>query len=429
MVRAFLVTNPTIRNRWKTPEYLLLGYLLVVTASTLIYSPELSKSLPTIGLITFGLIAYYAVYMSVVSAERLQKAANIFLMVVLLNALYGIFSTFSHFALHTHFGISTNSDFGPGVFGLSYEHDIFASTCGAGAVMFFALWREPNRVMTERMAGFGFLMCTIAMFLGLSRAAWIGYGLAMIALVFLTRRVTARRVRFGRVGVILLGATVMLVVVAYLFISAQSGTQQQNSSVIGGIKAKLGVLVNIGGGTGRARTSELRTAVGDLPESPVIGLGANTYGMRHLLQKSKNNYIGDVWIRALYEAGIAGLLLLAGAVVLILWPNRTVMSSRGSLAPIARAFTFGWIVLIIAYAGTDDTLYMWPWIMLGLARVAHVLANRESQALRLGRFGARQEALDGGDPSADGAIAAGAGPLGAPGGPGVPVRRNLPRSR
>jgi hypothetical protein len=118
----------------------------------------------------------------------------------------------------------------------------------------------------------------------------------MIALVFLTRRVTARRVRFGRVGVILLGATVMLVVVAYLFISAQSGTQQQNSSVIGGIKAKLGVLVNIGGGTGRARTSELRTAVGDLPESPVIGLGANTYGMRHLLQKSKNNYIGDVWI-------------------------------------------------------------------------------------------------------------------------------------
>ena len=49
--------------------------LLLVTASTFAYSPDIRKSLPTIGLIAFGLVAYYAVYMSVASAERMRKAA------------------------------------------------------------------------------------------------------------------------------------------------------------------------------------------------------------------------------------------------------------------------------------------------------------------------------------------------------------------
>src|SRR5439155_24315064 len=44
-VRAYLMTNTAVRNRWRAPEYLLLGYLIVVTASSLAYSPQLSKSL------------------------------------------------------------------------------------------------------------------------------------------------------------------------------------------------------------------------------------------------------------------------------------------------------------------------------------------------------------------------------------------------
>jgi hypothetical protein len=59
------------------------------------------------------------------------------------------------------------------------------------------------------------------------------------------------------------------------------------------------------------------------------------------------------------------------------WPNRIVRTSTTPLAPLARAFTFAFIVLIIAYAGTDDTLYMWPWILLALARAARLLAERE----------------------------------------------------
>lgn len=391
MIRGYLMTNPAIRNRWKAPEYLLMGYLIAVTWSTFASSPQLTKSLPTLGLIAFGVVAYFAVYVSMSSAERLRTAVNIFLVVVLINALYGIFATFAHLALHTHFGVSVKSNYGPGVFGLSYEHDIFASTCGAGAVMFFALWREPNRIMSSRLAVFGFFVCTVAMLLGLARAAWIGYAVAMLLLIFLTRRSVRARARFGRIGIVLLGSVLVIVATSFLLISTPSGSLTQNTSVLGGIKAKLEVLFNPNSQTGRARVSELHTALADLPQSPLIGLGANTYGMRHPLQPGSNNFIGDMWVRALYEGGIVGLALLLIAVLLILWPNRTLTTTRGSLAPMARALTFGWIVLIIAYAGTDDTLYMWPWIMLGLARAARVLADREARAARLGRMVQRPE--------------------------------------
>jgi hypothetical protein len=50
---------------------------------------------------------------------------------------------------------------------------------------------------------------------------------------------------------------------------------------------------------------------------------------------------------------------------------------------VARAFTFGWASLGIAYIGTDSMLLMWPWLLLGLTRAAHLLAERQYRALRL----------------------------------------------
>jgi O-antigen ligase len=388
-IRAYLMTNPAVKIRWKLPEYLLLGYVILLATSSILYSPQFSKSLPTVGLIAFGLLAYYAVVRAVATPERLFTAAKIFLVVILINAVYGILAAVAHFTIHTRFGISTNSDFGPGVFGLSYEHDIFASTCAVGAVAFFALWRESDRtshIVSPRLALFGFVACSVAMLLGLARAAWLGYALAMVLLVVTTRRATRSRVRFGRAGGVLLGATLVGIVASYLFVTSPTGTADQNTCVICGIKGKISELINPNTGTGRARVNEFRTAVNDLPESPMIGLGANTFGMRHPEARGKNNYIGNVWLRSLYETGIFGLIFFAGAILLILWPNRVLTSSSGQVAAVARALSFGFVVLLVAYAGTDDTLYMWPWIMLALVRASRALANREFELQRISRL-------------------------------------------
>jgi len=222
------------------------------------------------------------------------------------------------------------------------------------------------------------------MLLGLSRAAWIGYGIAMILLIVMTRRGLRAPVRIERTGVILLTfvlAVVMLGSIAANVTSASSGT-----SVLGGITAKFANLTNVTSGTGHQRINELNTALTDVKTSPIIGLGANTYGIHHppviASRSSKNSYIGNVWLRALYESGIVGLALLFGGLLRVLWPSASVTGSRGELAPIARALVFAGITLAIAYLGTDDTLYMWPWILWGLARAARVLADRELVVMR-----------------------------------------------
>jgi hypothetical protein len=404
-VRTLLVRDA--RNRWKLPEIMLIGYALVLLLSSLTRSPNLRTSLPTVGDIWFGVTAYLIVFWAIGTAERLRVAARIFLIVILLNAVYGILAAVGHLVAHTHFGISTQSAYGPGVFGLSYEHDIFASTCGAGAVMFYALWREPNEFFSERFSGFAFLACTLAMFLGLARAAWIGFGVSMLLLIVLTRRSLPARARIGRTGAILLTVTFGGILLAYILLATPTGSATNNSSVVAGIKAKVGQLFNVNSGTGHARVSETRTALADVKGSPLIGLGANTYGIHHPLAKTKNNYIGNVWLRALYETGIIGLGLLFGAIALILWPNRTLTSSRLPIAPLARALTFGWIVLAFAYLCTDDTLYMWPWILLALARAARVIAQREDAMARRSQMAWRPEAdvdIEGTDRSAPVAV-------------------------
>jgi O-Antigen ligase len=369
----------TRRNRWRLPEYLLIGYAVILLISSLTQSPQLTKSLPTVGDIWFGVAAYLVVFWAISTAERLRVAARIFLVVILINALYGTLAAVAHLVVHTHFGISAQSAYGPGVFGLSYEHDIFASTCGAGAIMFYALWREPNDFFSARFSGLAFLACTLAMFLGLARAAWIGFGVAFILLIVMTRRSLRSRAQMGRTGGVLIAITLGGLLLAYILLSTPTGSATNNSSVIAGIKAKVGQLFNVNSGTGHARVSELKTAISDVKTSPLIGLGANTYGIHHPLIGShqKNNYIGNVWLRALYETGIIGIGLLFGGIALVLWPNRTLMSSKLPIAPIARALTFGWIVLAFAYLGTDDTLYMWPWILLALVRASRVLAEQE----------------------------------------------------
>ena len=139
-------------------------------------------------------------------------------------------------------------------------------------------------------------------------------------------------------------------------------------------------LTTFSSGTEAARVSEWRTALGDLHVSPIFGLGTGTYGLRHPLKSGVTNYIGNLWLRVLYDTGIAGLLLFVGAVAITLFPTRTLLRAKGPWATLARALTFGWLPLIVAYAGTDDTLFMWPWVFLGLIGAARLVAERHERA-------------------------------------------------
>ncbi len=370
-IRAYLTTRPELRLRWGKPEWFLVAFAILQPLITIRKAPDLGASLGALGLLALGILAYLAVYVAICTPRRLLAATRIFLWLLLLNAVYGILAELAHLAMGTSLGVSTNSVYGSGVYGLSFEHDIFASTCAVGAIAFYVFWRERNPIMSPRLSGLAFWICGVASLLGLARGAWLGLGVVFLAIMVLPRG-GARRIR----GVERVGVTVILLSVLALGASYVIGS---SSSAFEAVQAKAEDLFNLETGTGRARLRETEIALEDWETSKVLGLGAGTYNQRHP-QKEATNYIGNIYLRALYESGIVGLFLLVAFLVLLFWPNRLLLYASGDLASVSRALTFGGAVVLVAYAATDATLFIWPWIMFGLIRASRALVDREYRA-------------------------------------------------
>jgi hypothetical protein len=390
-VRAFVMSQPQYRPKWGATEFLLVGWIGLNVVTSYINSPSFFRSIQPAGELLIGVAAMLTVYTAVSSARRLRYAAKVFIGFLLLDAVYGFLATIAHYVAGTNFGVSTRSQYGAGTYGLMFEHDIFASSCAATAVILYVLWREQSDLFSTRTYIWGFWISVASMFAGLARAAWIGFFVGMVYVIVVSRR-TRRPRRMERVALAMFALAGAVLIGAWLFVAAQS-YQATNidkavtksgggtGSVFNGIFEKANELTNVTSGTGAARLSEAQAALTDLHHSPAIGLGTFTYDQRHPL-KFKTNYIGNIWLRAIYDTGILGFLMLVAAIGVALWPTRTLMAPRGSYATIARALTFGWVPLVLAYAATDDTLFMWPWIFLGLIRAARLVAARQERIRR-----------------------------------------------
>ncbi len=372
-IRAYLTTQPEMRLRWSKPEWFLVAFAIIQPLITLRKAPKFTASLGALGLTALGILAYLAVYVAVCNRRRLMAAARIVLWLILGNAVFGILAEIAHLAGISHIGVSQRSAYGDGVYGLSFEHDIFASTCAVGAIAFYVLWRERNSIMSPRLAGMAFWACGVASLLGLARGAWLGGGLIFLAVMVLPRG-GARRIR----GVERVGVTVILlaiVTVGGVYVLSSS------SPTFSAIQQKAEDLVNINTGTGRARLNETAVALDDWKTSKLLGLGTGTYNQRHP-QQEETNYIGNLYLRALYESGLLGAFLLGVFLLLLFWPNRSLLYASGDLAAATRALTYGGAVLLVAYAATDATLFIWPWILFAVIRAARTLVDREYRAAK-----------------------------------------------
>ncbi|HJP66047.1 MAG TPA: O-antigen ligase family protein, partial [Actinomycetota bacterium] len=370
-IRAYIATQPELRNKWRTPEWLLVCFAIIQPFITFRNAPSFKDSLGALGLTALGILAYLAVYMAVCTPRRLKATARILLWLVLFNATFGVLAMLAHIMIHTNIGISTTSRYGNGVFGLSFEHDIFASTSAVGAIAFYVLWRERNPIFSPRISGIAFWICSAAMFVGLARGAWLGFGLAFLAVMIVPRTIRQRIAGVERVGIMLILAVLLGVGAAYVI-----GSSDQLTSAFDSVQTKMGDLVNINTATGVARLGETNQVLDDWKTHKLFGLGTGSYNQLHPLL-NQTNYIGDIYLRALYETGLLGVTFLIGFLVWLFWPNKALLFNVGDLGPIARALTFGGAVLTVAYAATDATLLIWPWILFALVRAARVHNDRE----------------------------------------------------
>ncbi|HEX9236366.1 MAG TPA: O-antigen ligase family protein [Actinomycetota bacterium] len=373
LIRVYLNTRQGVRSKWGGAEWFLIVYAIIQPVITLHHAPNPKASLGALGLVALGVLVYLTVYAGVCTPRRVLAAVKIFLWLILFNASFGLLALMAHLAIGTHIGVSQRSAYGSGVFGLSFEHDIFASTCAVGAIAFYVLWRERNTLFSSRFSGIATCICGVAMLTGLARGAWVGFGLAFIALMLFPRARTRRVRGVERAGFLLILVSLLLLGGAYAVTTSASV-----GSAFSAVQQKAVNLVNVTSGSGRSRIGETQQALTDWKTSKLFGLGTGSYNQRHPLPNS-TNYIGDIYLRALYETGLFGLLLYLGFFALLFWPNRWLLFSTNELAPLARAMTFGGAVILIAYAATDATLQVWPWVLFGLIRATRFVAERQAR--------------------------------------------------
>ncbi len=389
-LRLFVLNRRRIHPRWQLPDFALAGFAGMQFVSSYLHSQNKTQSYATAGLLLLGVGAYFVTTRSITTRRRLILAAKAVLWASIVGAGVAVLSLLAHLLIGSPVGIQQ----GAGkltVQGLAYEHDILSSTSGGAAIAFLVLLRERNPVVSRRTAIFGFWLCLLAMLLGQARGAWIAFGIVFVGLHFLRRPRIRRPGGMERLGVSLV--LLALLGLGGAWIASQAIGGQSSNPLVISIQEKATQLLDFSSGSGAARVSTMSQALADLHGSPLlVGLGTNSFGQRHkgVVQQGgtvKASYIGNLYVRVLYDTGVIGALCLAAFLLAVLWPGRSLRRSGAELAPVATAFVMAYAVMAIAFSATDASFLLWPWILVGVAQSARRLLAAQERDARISRPG------------------------------------------
>jgi O-antigen ligase len=349
--------------------------------SSAIYAEVPIRSFIVTGLLALGAITYFATFVGVFNRQRLIWAGRVLLVAAMLNALVAALAALAHYTLGTRWGVSTSGVGAPAT-GLAHEYNILGGMAASAAIAFLVLMRERNPLFSRRFCVLSFWICFAALVASLTRGAWIAFIVALLAMLMIRRKVRPRRNRVAQIAITAMGLAVGLGAI-YVVAAAPSDPSTPNAIVARGSR-----LLEFGEGSGANRVSEWQIALREVQRSPLLGLGTNSYGQRHEAPKkrpenAKGAFIGNLYIRTLYDSGIVGLSFLLVFLLSVEWPKRFLQRSAGDLAIVARTFIFMYFTLGAAYVVTDASFQVWPWIVLGLARASRSHAFRQYLSLRM----------------------------------------------
>jgi hypothetical protein len=294
-------------------------------------------------------------------------------------------------------GMQVNPGEAPKVAALAFEANLFASMLGAMAP--FAIERYRSR--RDPVSAVSVVMIFIGFGLGVTRGAYIGLGVGLI--VYLGLLAYRSRYRADSFAIVPIIAVALLlapsVAVVSLPLERTPGSAFTTPSPDdGGTSSPTEVATSgrpsVSPASTRApaptpaptptgttdtlsyRANRIPIALRDLRESPIIGLGAATYGQRHLRTGSyagAPDYIAMLALVALYESGLVGALALALGFAFAL---RLLLRSGEDHAGAAAAYAASIVTLLVAYQATNAIFFSINWIILGAGLALAVRARR-----------------------------------------------------
>jgi hypothetical protein len=392
-------------------------YLGALTASSLLYAPDLADSLRMtfwIGLsIAGGLLAFLLLL-----GEVSEGGARGLRLTAAGQASVGMAVAMIFFALGPVVFPGARPMLGLGdrkVFGLAWEANIYASLLAALSLFAIERFRSRPRPASAALV----VLALLGMAVGLTRGAYLGLaaGLIVYAFVFLYRRQRARSLLLPAsvvIGAIVVGA---LVAPALLNLNRPPNKPMDLTTAGWGRGLAIGPyllpgLPNLAGqpvqsGAGdtslpvgspkpttsnpapqpsssaaptpsssaapkpsssaapkpnpdsiQLRLNVIPVAVEDWGRDPIIGLGADSFDQRH------QDHIAILAVAALYESGVvgfAGLTIGFALVLLALWRA----SRRSAAGPMSAAYLGSLVCLLVAYQATNAINFAEIWLLAG----------------------------------------------------------------
>lgn len=276
----------------------------------------------------------------------------------------------------------------PKIAALSWEANIYASLLASltilGLSRFFVGGASADKVLVPLMAG--------AIALGVTRGAFLGLavGLAAYAVFAFAPRRSWAVVAVRRVGI--RGTAMAASVAAGLLVSAvlmqggrpatapldltQPNLGRGPGAVVSSPNPGAYVPYQVPPDTVTFRLDRIPVALADLSKSPLIGLGANSFGQRHVdvSQGNAPDHLAILAIAALYESGVlgaAGLGIGFGLVLLTLFRATRRRADRGLMAAYAGAV----VCLLAAYEATNALNFALIWLLAGAALAASAVPS------------------------------------------------------
>jgi hypothetical protein len=332
----------------RMPIVILCLYVAWTLAISLIMSPKPAASLSVTGWLALDVAILVVLITGFKSASALEEVGVKWACVAFACAdvLYFIGNRIG-------FGIQIDTvTHSKSAYGLSYEANLLASTAAIWLFLAISSPKVRTHWTYKLLLPVGFF-ALIASFTRAADAALIA-GLGVWGLLEGYR---ARQMLFRRLGILLVAASLLLIAVPSL------GSP---------VAKKLGQLTNVDGTTGKVRVTTSSEALKDMADfNWVLGLGANSFGQRHLdytrPDQDVSGYLGVLPLELVYDGGIVAILLLLYA-FFTLRPFR--------LASPARALGL-LVVYVVASLATSPFWLGSTWVIVALG----VLAARRRETV------------------------------------------------
>jgi hypothetical protein len=295
-------------------------------------------------------------------------------------------------------GIQEVNSLQPRVYAVGWETNLYASFLAMCA--FFAL--EAAR--RDKRAGSVMLACVLIGFpLGITRGAYVGLAAGALVYVVTLLAIRQRPVDLARMGVLagslvavgVLASMVMLpnllerpsenpqIAVASSSVPGTSPGQPQSTPKPTPTPTPTPTLAPAQD-TVAFRLDRVPVALKDLPHSPIIGFGAESFGQNHpeRYAGSGPDHLAIMVVSVLYETGVVGAAALTIGFLLLLlalWRSarRSALRLDQRTAGAAAAFLAALIALLVSYQVTTSLQFSLNWIVIGAAAA---LTVRESSA-------------------------------------------------